>query len=130
MARGLVTRSLGHVATYVPGLRRLPVFKLIAIAEVGLLARDHLLRLTPPERRRLLELIRIARGRPSKLREADRDELTELVAKMEPRLLAGEAAERISPVPLPKRIVRGPKRPHEPLSTSRSAGSTSGWRNS
>jgi hypothetical protein len=130
MARGLVTRSLGHVATHVPGLRLLPVFKLIAIAEVGLLARDHLLRLTPPERRRLLELIRIARGRPSKLREADRDELTELVAKMEPRLLAGEAAERISPVPLPKRIVHGPKRPHEPLSTSRSAGSTSGWRNS
>jgi hypothetical protein len=111
MAQGLVTRSLGHIATHIPGLRRLPVFKLIAIAEVGLLARDHVLRLTPPERRRLLELIRIARGRPRSLRDSDRDELTELVAKMEPRLLAGEAADRISPVPLPKRIVRGPKRP-------------------
>lgn len=110
MAQGLVTRSLGHIATHIPGLRRLPVFKLIAIAEVGLLARDHVLRLTPPERRRLLELIRIARGRPRSLRDSDRDELTELVAKMEPRLLAGEAADRISPVPLPKRIVRGPKR--------------------
>jgi hypothetical protein len=107
MAQGLVTRSLGHIATHIPGLRRLPVFKLIAIAEVGLLARDHVLRLTPPERRRLLELIRIARGRPRSLRGSDRDELTELVAKMEPRLLAGEAADRISPVPLPKRIVRG-----------------------
>jgi hypothetical protein len=110
MAHGLVTRSLGHVATHVPGLRRLPVYKLIAIAEIGLLARDHVRRLTPPERRRLLELIRIARGRPSNLRDADRDELTELVARMEPRLLAGEAADRISPVPLPKRIIRGPKR--------------------
>ncbi|MGB9185719.1 MAG: hypothetical protein WCB67_16825 [Solirubrobacteraceae bacterium] len=107
---GLVTRSLGHVATHVPGLRRLPVFKLIAVAEVGLLARDHVMRLTGPERRRLLELIRIARGRPSNLRDGERDELTELVAKMEPRLLIGEAAERISPVRLPRRIVNGPKR--------------------
>jgi hypothetical protein len=111
MARGLVTRSLGHVATRVPGLRRLPVLKLISIAEVGLLARDHLMRLTPAERRRLLELVRYARGRPSTLRSAERDELAELVAKLEPRLLAGQAADRISPVPLPKRVVRGPKRP-------------------
>ncbi|MGH2866310.1 MAG: hypothetical protein ACRDNK_01910 [Solirubrobacteraceae bacterium] len=110
MARGFVTRSLGHVATHVPGLRRLPVLKLISIAEVGLLARDHVLRLTGPERRRLLGLIRIARGRPRNLSAADHDELTELVAKLEPRLLAGEAAGRISPVPLPKRVVRGPKR--------------------
>lgn len=110
MARSLITRSLGQVATRVPGLRRLPVFRLISIAEVGLMARDHVLALTPAERRRLLELIRVARGRPSTLRSSDRDELAELVAKMEPRRLAAEAAERISPVPLPKRIVRGPKR--------------------
>src|SRR5665213_723060 len=110
MARGLVTRSLGQVATHVPGLRRLPVLKLISIAEVAMLARERLLRLTPAERRRLLELVRIARGRPSHLGNADRDELAELVAKLEPRLLAGQAADRISPVPLPKRIVRGPKR--------------------
>lgn len=111
MARGLVTRSLGHVATRVPGLRRLPVFKLISIAEVAILAREHLLRLTPAERRRLLELMRVARGRPSQLGTADRDELAELVAKLEPRRLAGHAADRMSPVPLPKRIVNGPKRP-------------------
>ena len=93
-----------------PGLRRLPVFKLISIAEIGLLARDHVLRLTPQERRRLLELIRDARGRPSQLSRAERDELAELVARLEPRLLAGEAADRISPVPLPRRIVRGSRR--------------------
>jgi hypothetical protein len=110
MARGLVTHSLGQVATRVPGLKRLPVLKLISIAEVGLLARDHLLRLTPDERRRLVALIASARGRPSTLGRAERGELTALVAKLEPRLLAGEAADRISPVPLPKRVVRGSKR--------------------
>jgi hypothetical protein len=103
----LITRSLGHAATHVPGLRRLPVFKLISIAEVGLLARDHLLRLTPAERHRLIELVRVARGRPSRLSATDREELAGLVAKLEPRLLAGEAVDRISPVPLPKRVTRG-----------------------
>lgn len=93
-----------------PGLRRLPVFKLISIAEIGLLARDHLRRLEPEERRRLLELIRDARGRPSRMSEAERDELAALVARLEPRLLAGEAVDRISPVPLPRRVVRGPRR--------------------
>lgn len=111
MARGLATRSLGQVAAHVPGLRRLPVLKLLAIAEVGLLARDHVLVLTPAERRRLLALVRTAHGRPSTLQSSERDELAELVAKLEPRLLAGEAADHISPVPLPKRLVRGPKRP-------------------
>ncbi len=106
MAHGL-TRSIGRAATHVPGLRRLPVFKLISIAEVGLLARDHVLRLTPAERHRLIDLIRIARGRPSRLSTADREELADLVAKLEPRLLAGEAVDRISPVPLPKRVTRG-----------------------
>ncbi len=103
----MITRSLGRAATRVPGLRRLPVFKLISIAEVGLLARDHVLRLTPAERQRLIVLIRIARGRPSRLSAVDREELAALVAKLEPRLLAGEAVDRISPVPLPKRVTRG-----------------------
>ncbi len=83
------------------------MFKLISIAEVGLLARDHVLRLTPAERHRLVVLVRTARGRPNRLTAADRDELTELVAKLEPRLLAGEAIDRIFPVPLPKRVTRG-----------------------
>ncbi|HET9103301.1 MAG TPA: hypothetical protein VFN55_08090 [Solirubrobacteraceae bacterium] len=93
-----------------PGLRRLPIFKLISIAEIGLLARDHLLRLSPQERRRLLELLREARGRPSRMSTTERDELAALVARLEPRLLAGEAADRISPVPLPRRVVRGRRR--------------------
>ncbi|HEY2260192.1 MAG TPA: hypothetical protein VGH45_10795 [Solirubrobacteraceae bacterium] len=107
MARGFVIKSLGAAAGHVPGLRRVPVLKLLAVAEVGLLARDHLLRLSPRERRRLLELVRKGRGRASALTPSERDELGGLVAKIEPRLLVGKAADRLSPVPLPRRMVRG-----------------------
>jgi hypothetical protein len=65
------------------------------------------LRLTPAERHRLIDLVRVARGRPSRLSAADREEFADLVAKLEPRLLAGQAVDRISPVPLPKRVTRG-----------------------
>lgn len=107
MASRLVTRSIGRAATHVPGIRRVPVLKLISIAEIGMLARQHLLRLTPAERRRLVGLLRVARGRPRNLSAAQRNELAELVAKLEPRLLAGEAVNKLSPVPLPKRILHG-----------------------
>ena len=73
-----------------------------------MLARQHLLRLTPAERRRLVGLLRIARGRPRNLSRAQREELAGLVAKLEPRLLAGEAVNKLSPVPVPKRILHGP----------------------
>ena len=107
MAHGLLSRSLGHAATHVPGLRRLPVFQLISLAEVGLLARDHALRLTPAERHRLIGLLRTAHGRPSRLGAVDREELAALVTKLEARFLAGEAVNRFSPIPLPKRVTHG-----------------------
>lgn len=87
------------------------MFKLISIGEIALLARSHYQRLDPPERRRLVELMRTARGRPSSLSGADRDELERLIAKTEPRLFAGLAADRLSPVPLPRRVVQGRRRP-------------------
>ena len=40
----------------------------------------------------------------------ERDELTDLVAKMEPRLLAGHAVDKLSPVPIPRRLVYGPRK--------------------
>jgi hypothetical protein len=107
MASGFVTRSIAGAAGRVPGLRRIPVFKLVAIAEVGMLAREHLNRLTPQERRRLIELVRLGRGRPSNLKGRQRQELAWLVAKLEPRMFAGAAADKLSPVPLPKRMLRG-----------------------
>jgi hypothetical protein len=106
----MANRLLKHGLKRVPGLRRLPMLKLLAIAEIALLARDHFGRLEPQERRRLIELVRKSRGRSTGLEEDERAELGALVAKAEPRLFAGLAADRLSPVPLPRRIVHGPPR--------------------
>jgi hypothetical protein len=97
-------------AKRVPGLRNVPVLKVLAIAEILLLVRDHVAKLEPQERRRLVELVRLGRGRRRNLSESEREELADLVAKAEPRALAGAAAEKLSPVPLPKRLVYGPRR--------------------
>src|SRR5690349_687120 len=99
-----------HGARRVPGVRRLPVLKLLAIAEIALLARDHYGKLDAGERHRLVELVRKGHGRPSALEPQERDELADLAAKLEPRHFAGLVADRLSPVPLPGRIVRGPRR--------------------
>ena len=103
-------RLIVHGAGRVPGLRRLPVLKLLAIAEIALLARDHVTKLEPAERRRLVQLVRSARGRRRNLSADERDELQRLVAKAEPRLFVGLSADRLSPVPLPRRLVHGPPR--------------------
>ncbi len=106
----------------VPGLRRLPVMRLLALGEVALLAQEHASRLTRAERHRLLELVRIGRGRRGNLTRRERDELSELVAKMAPRALALEAAEKLSPVPIPGPLARrfaGPERPNPARGTKR-----------
>jgi hypothetical protein len=108
--RSLTHTAIARGATHVPGLKRLPIFKLLAVGEIALLARNHLARLEPGERRRLIELLRTGRGRSRNLSDAERDELQALIAKTEPRLLAGLAADRLSPVPLPRRVTHGPKR--------------------
>jgi hypothetical protein len=100
---------VNQVAKRVRVLRNVPVVKLLAIAEIVLLARDHIERLTQGERRRVVELVRMGRGRPSRLSPRDRDELSRLVAKAQPREFVGEAANKLSPVPLPDRIVHGPR---------------------
>jgi hypothetical protein len=107
MPRPLSHRLLARGASRVPGLRRLPLLKLLAIGEIALLARDHMSLLEPAERRRLLELVRKGRGRTRNLTAEERDELSRLVAKAEPRRFAGMAVDRLSPVPLPRRITHG-----------------------
>ena len=110
MFRHLARNGLVRGVRRIPGLKRLPVLKLLAAGEIALLARSHVAQLEPPERRRFLDLLRKGHGRPKNLSAAERDELSALVAKAEPRLFAGLAADRLSPVPLPRRVVRGPKK--------------------
>jgi hypothetical protein len=87
-----------------------PLARLLAAAEILMLARRHWHRLEPAERRRLLTLVRQGRGRSRNLSSSERVELSRLVAKADPRLFAGLLAQRFSPVPLPRRVVRGPRR--------------------
>jgi hypothetical protein len=105
-----VVKVLGRAAEHVPGLRRVPILKLLALGEVAVLARDHISKLTTAEWRRMAELIRIGRGRPSYLSPRQRQELQSLIAKAEPRLFAGEAVDKLSPVPVPKRLLYGPRK--------------------
>jgi len=107
MPSGLVNRSLARVAERVPGVRRIPVVALLSAAEVAVLARDHYQRLSPAERRRLVALVRTGRGRRDRLTARERDELERLVAKLEPRRLLGDAAGKLSPVPIPRRLLYG-----------------------
>jgi hypothetical protein len=59
----------------------------------------HFAKLNGAQRRRLVALVRQARGRPSSLGEAERHELGALLATLEPRLFIGSAVVRLSPVP-------------------------------
>jgi len=104
---GPISTALGKTAERVPGLRRIPIVKLLVLGEVAVLARAHLSKLDAKERRRLLELIRISRGRTSSLSAHQRRELRSLVAKAEPRVFAGTAVEKLSPVSLPDRLLYG-----------------------
>jgi hypothetical protein len=110
MPRGCLARSLARAVSRVPGLRRVPVLKLFVAVELAFLARDHIMRLDRQERQRLVELVRIGRGRRHNLSDAEREELAALMARMEPRLLAGHAVDKLSPLPLPRRLVYGARK--------------------
>jgi hypothetical protein len=90
--------------------RGVPVVGLLSAAEVAKLAKGHLAKLAPAERRRLLALAAKARGGASALSGAERRELGRLVAKLEPRAFVGSAADHFSPVPVPKRLLYGRRR--------------------
>ena len=110
MFRGGRNRAIAHGISRIPGLKRLPILKVLAIGEIALLARTHIGRLTPMERRRMIELMRKARGRKENLSPDEREELAGLIRKAEPRLFAGLVADKLSPVPLPRRVTHGPRR--------------------
>jgi hypothetical protein len=61
---------------------------LLAAAEVVVAIRDHIAgRLSERERRRMVEIVRSSKGRPSNLSDRERKELQSLLAKVEPREL-------------------------------------------
>ena len=99
--------AVAFAAKRVPGLKRLPILQLLAAAEVLLLAYDHVTRLDASERRRVVELVRRGKGMPSNLSSRDQEELRVLVAKAEPRLFVGRTVQRLSPIPIPARLVAG-----------------------
>jgi hypothetical protein len=105
-----LTRRIARTSERMGPLRGLPVVRLLAAAEVLMLARQHVTQLEPAERRRLVELVREGRGRRSNLTPAQRDELADLVAKAEPRQFLTEAASKFSPVRIPDRLVQGRRR--------------------
>jgi hypothetical protein len=105
MPASILSETVGRAAKRVPLLKGVPVLRVLVIGEVALLAHNHIVKLTPYERRRLIVLLRGARGRPATLSGSERDELQGLVAKIEPKLFAASAAQKLSPVPLPNRLV-------------------------
>lgn len=102
LVRRVLAHGLPRALARVPGVRHLPVFKLLAIAELALVGRRHLQHLDAVERHRLAQLAR--RGRA--LSAPERAELRALVAKLDARAFAGAAVQRLSPLPLPKRLTR------------------------
>ncbi|MBO0769410.1 MAG: hypothetical protein J2O48_12065 [Solirubrobacterales bacterium] len=103
---GLGIQAAGKIAQRVPVLRALPVVELLMWGEVAILAKQHLERLTQPERRRLVELVKQAKGRPKNLSVSERDELSALVQKAEPRMFLADCAEKLSPVGVPEAVSR------------------------
>jgi hypothetical protein len=103
LGRAVLSAGLPRAVARVPGLKHLPVLKLLAVAELALVARKHLQHLDATERRRLAELVR--RGR--QLSGPEREELRSLVLKLDVRAFAGSAVQRLSPVRLPKRLTGG-----------------------
>ncbi len=90
--------AVARAAQRLPWLRRLPLARLVLLAEVAILAKAHFERLSPKERRRLVLLAREARGRPQNLSERERREFERLIAKVEPKVFAAHAMEKFAPV--------------------------------
>ena len=95
----LVTRTI----TSARALRRLPVARLLAVADVLVLAREHFNKLEPHERRRLVEIVKLGRFHRGHLTRRERRELSDLLAKTEPKTFLNRAAQKVTGVPVPKR---------------------------
>jgi len=64
--------------------------------------------LRPAERRRLAQLLVLSLVRFGRLSRSEHRELRALVVKLRLRLMFVAAAKRVSPIPLPDRLLAGP----------------------
>jgi hypothetical protein len=69
----------------------------IGAAEAAMITRRHWTQLEPHERKRLYALIRKSRGRPSKLTQAERDEASALLQKLDYAKLGGDVTGTLLP---------------------------------
>jgi hypothetical protein len=83
----------------------MPIARLLVAGEVAVMVGRHIGRLDRRERRRLLALLAAGARRPGALDRRERAELLRLVAKLEPQLLFTSAVRRLSPVPIPRRLL-------------------------
>lgn len=74
---------------------KIPAARLIILGELLMLANEHVHKLEPQERRRVLELVRRGHGRPGNLSDRDRRELGRLLDKAEPREFVKTAGKRM-----------------------------------
>jgi hypothetical protein len=82
-------------------LRLIPFYRVLALGQTVLRARRHWRGLEPNDRRRLRELV--MRGR--NMTPAERDEMRQILAKLEPRAFALATANAFSPVRMPRWLV-------------------------
>jgi hypothetical protein len=90
--------------------KSVPIGRLLLAADVARVAAQKVAALEPAERRRLAELLKTSATKPRAMGEKERKELVGLFAKLEPRALAATAVQRLSPVPIPGRLLHGRKR--------------------
>ncbi len=106
---GLVVRFLARHTPLKRLVRGSPMVAILMSANIAAMAWTHLAKLNDAQRRRLLALLWQSRGRPRSLSYGERDELAALVELLQPRLFLGSATKRFSPVPVPKRLLYGPR---------------------
>jgi hypothetical protein len=85
--------------------RNVPLARLLIAAQVAITVGRQLARLDAGERRRLVELMGEGVRRRGKLSAGEREELRAIVVKLEPHLLLASAVQRLSPVPVPRRLL-------------------------
>jgi hypothetical protein len=79
-------------------------FRILAIAQLALLARRHLGLLESDERSRLAKLVAKSKGRPGRnLSANEREEMLRLVRKLEPERLGRDAFSRVRGLRRPKK---------------------------